>query len=91
MMTIVADSVAAVVSVGIFKDDGSGLKNAILPLLASLLVIIMGLRLLHAWGTESYGKAVAQVAGAIPVALFLFYPDQGIAVLKTLSQMLFGG
>lgn len=80
-----------VLAQGLNPQAGINLQNLILPIIGAVLVIIIGARALGALVDEKYGKMVSLVAAAVVPALFIFVPDQGIAVLKGLSSLLFGG
>lgn len=85
------DHTNLVLAAGIFKDDGSGIKNAVLPFLGTILIIVLVVKLLREWGKDNFGQMITVAVAAVPVVLFLFLPDQGIAILKAIGQTVFGG
>ena len=85
---ILADAMA---QGGITAQSGEGLKNVLLGIIGSLLLIVVGGRMLAALTEERYGKMLSLIAGGAAVALFAYMPDVGVSILKGFASMVTGG
>lgn len=70
---------------------GLGLRNALLNILGSFLVLLVAFRAVALLADEKYGKMITLMLGGAVVAGFCFFPDQAIALLKALWITTFGG
>lgn len=85
---ILADAMAQ--GGGITAQSGEGLKDIVLGIIGSLLLILMAGRMLAAYAEERYGKMVSLVAGGAAVAGVAYFPDTAIAILKGLFSQFTG-
>ncbi|GLZ28148.1 hypothetical protein Lesp02_03380 [Lentzea sp. NBRC 105346] len=72
-------------------DSFDPLQNIILPLLGTVLLIVMGFRLVSAYIEDRPGKILGALLGALPAAMAVFFPAATMGILKGLAQVLVGG
>jgi len=80
-----------VVLADLTSSTGLGLRNALLNILGSFLILIVAFRALSLFADEKYGKMITLMLGAAVVAGLCFYPDQAVALLKGVWTTTFGG
>lgn len=65
-------------------DSGTSLRNVLLGIVGTFLVVVLAVRGLSAFADERYGKLVTLIIAAVPVAGFCYFPDQTVDLLKGL-------
>lgn len=75
---------------GITAQSGEGLKNVVLGIIGSLLLIVMAGRMLASYTEERYGKMISLVAGGAAVAGVVYFPDTAISIVKGLFSQFTG-
>ena len=75
---------------GLTAHSADAAKNVILGIIGSFLVVIVAGRSLSALASDQYGKMLSLAAGASVVALFTFFPDSGVGILKGFASMFTG-
>lgn len=66
------------------------LKNAIITILGSLVMIILVIRIVTAYGKKQYGEMITELIAVIFVAWFVFTPDSAQSTIVSLAKTIFG-
>jgi len=66
------------------------LKNALITILGSVVMIILLIRIVTAYGKKQYGEMITELLAVVFVAWFVFTPDSAQSTIKALAKMIFG-
>lgn len=66
------------------------LKNGIITLLGSVVMIILVIRIVTAYGKKQYGEMITELIAVIFVAWFVFTPDSAQNTIVSLAKTIFG-
>lgn len=67
-----------------------GLKNSIITILGSVVMIILVIRIVTAYGKKQYGEIITEIIAVIFVAWFVFTPDSAQTTIVSLAKTIFG-
>lgn len=67
------------------------LKNSLITILGSVVMIILVIRIVTAYGKKQYGELITEVIAVIFVAWFVFTPASAQSTIVALAKMIFGG
>ncbi|PRZ39670.1 hypothetical protein CLV47_11834 [Antricoccus suffuscus] len=76
-----------VLAAGINLDS---LKNLVIKVLGTVLIIILLVRIMNAYAKRQWGEIVAEVIGVIVVGFFVWTPDTAIGLLQDITSSIFG-
>ncbi len=65
-------------------------KNALITILGSVVMIILLIRIVTAYGKKQYGEMITELLAVVFVAWFVFTPDSAQNTIKALAKMIFG-
>lgn len=71
--------------------SGTELRDVLLAVMGTFLLVVVAARGLAAFAEERYGKIVMLVLAAVPVAGVCYFPAQATELLKGLFTLFFGG
>lgn len=74
----------------ISATSGDKIKAVILGLCGTALIIIMAVRALGYFANEKYGKLAGMVVAAVVVGIFVYAPDTGISIIKSIGTTFTG-
>lgn len=66
------------------------LKNALITILGSVVMITLLIRIVTAYGKKEYGAMITELLAVVFVAWFVFTPDSAQNTIKALAKMIFG-
>ncbi len=64
---------------------GEGIKDWILAIMGNALIAILAVGIVIYIARSEVGKVIGLIAGAALAALFVYFPDTGVNLLKTIS------
>lgn len=73
-----------VLAQGLTPNSGTGLREIILGILGTLLIVVIAFRCFAAFTEERYGKMLGIIAAGIVVAGFVYFPSQAVGIFKGL-------
>lgn len=62
-----------------------GLRNIVLTVLGTLFIIILVVRIFNHWTKNDWGKLVGEIVLAVIVAMFVYFPDTTLELIKGIS------
>lgn len=68
----------------------SSTKDWILAAAGTVVIIILIVRIVMAYGRKQWGEMVTEMLGGAFVLWFCFFNDNAIQTLKTIAQAIFG-
>jgi hypothetical protein len=71
-------------------DSGVPLRDILLGIIGTALLVLIAVRALAAFVDERYGKIVMMLLAAVPVAGLCYFPDRAMDLLKGLFLSAFG-
>lgn len=63
-----------------------GLKTMVLSVLGVAFLIVLVVRIFNHWTKSDWGKMVGEVVIAVVVAIFVFFPDTALTVIKDVAE-----
>ena len=63
-----------------------GLKTTVLAVLGVAFLIVLVVRIFNHWTKSDWGKMVGEVVVAVVVAVFVFFPDTALAIIKNVAD-----
>lgn len=63
-----------------------GLKTVILSVLGAAFLIVLVVRIFNHWTKSDWGKMVGELVIAVVVAIFVFFPDTALTVIKDVAE-----
>ena len=70
--------------------SGIALRDILLAIVGSLIVLVMAWHSLGYLVSQEYGKFVSMIAAALLVTALAYFPDQSMNVLKAIVSAVFG-
>lgn len=70
--------------------SGIALRDILLAIVGSLIILVMAWHALGYLVSQEYGKLVSMVFAALIVTAFAYFPDQSMNVLKAIVSAVFG-
>lgn len=70
--------------------DLSGFTNVVLKLVGSIVLIILIVRLVNAYGKRQWGELVTEILAFIVIGFVVYFPQQALALLKSIMTSIFG-
>jgi nicotinamide riboside transporter PnuC len=65
--------------------------NSIISVLGSLVMVILVVRIVVAYGKKQWGEMITEVVAVIFVGWFVWFPDSAKATIKEIAKSIFGG
>lgn len=72
-------------------SSGTDLRDIVLGIIGTFVIVVLAARALAAFADERYGKMVTLILAAIPVIGFAYFPDSTVEILKGLFTSFAGG
>ncbi len=66
-----------------------GVKNTVIQIAATVLVIVLVFRLLSAWTKRSYGEIIVEIVAVLVIGFFIWTPDSAVAALQGITSSIF--
>ena len=63
-----------------------GLKSVVLGVLGVAFLIVLVVRIFNHWTKSDWGKMVGEVVVAVVVAIFVFFPDTALSIIKDIAD-----
>lgn len=63
-----------------------GLKTVVLSVLGVAFLIVLVVRIFNHWTKSDWGKMVGEVVIATVVAIFVFFPDTALSIIKDVAE-----
>ena len=63
-----------------------GLKTVVLSVLGVAFLIVLVVRIFNHWTKSDWGKMVGEVVIATVVAIFVFFPDTALSIIKDVAD-----
>lgn len=76
---------------GLSANSGIKLRDILLGIAGTVILILVVARGVSAYADERYGKIVTSLIAGVPVVGFCYFPEQGLDLLKGLWTTFFGG
>lgn len=67
-------------------QSGQALQKVILGICGTALIVLVAVKALKAYAEDKYGKLASLVIAGGLVAFFVYFPDDAIALLKSLGS-----
>ena len=77
---------SSVLAAGINLDT---LKNLVIQVLGTVLIIILLVRVMNAYAKRQWGEIVAEVIGVVVVGFFVWTPDTAISLIQSITSSIF--
>lgn len=70
--------------------DFSGLQNDVIQVVASVIILILVVRLAMAYGRRAWGEMIGEVLFVLVIGWFVWFPESAEAMLKAITQQVTG-
>lgn len=70
--------------------DFSGLQNTVVQVVASVIIIVLVVRLVGAYIRRGWGEMVAEVAFVLVIGWFVWFPDSAESALRSITGSITG-
>lgn len=65
--------------------------NSIIAILGSLVMVILVVRIVIAYGKKQWGEMITEVVAVVFVGWFVWFPDSAKTTIKDVAKSIFGG
>ncbi|MFV0535308.1 MAG: TcpD family membrane protein [Cumulibacter sp.] len=63
-----------------------GLKTLVLSVLGAAFLILLVVRIFQHWTKSDWGKMVGEMVIAVVVAIFVFFPETALELIKSIAD-----